>query len=87
MTILASLENLVLVVESTKHGWKIEEALRGEKPSSLAYDPEHSERAYCGTFDNGLWKTDNNGQTWEKTSLEVSGSSIILVSCLFQLVL
>lgn len=79
-TILASLENLFLVIDSTKHGWKVQEHLKRQKPSSLAFDPEHPERAYCGTFDNGLWKTDNNGQTWEKTSLEVSGSSIMSLS-------
>jgi hypothetical protein len=62
-TILASLENLFLVIESTKHGWKVQEHLKGQKPSSLAFDPEHPQRAFCGTFDNGLWKTDNNGQT------------------------
>jgi len=69
-----------LVVESTKHGWIVQELLKGQKSSSLAFDPEHPQRAYCGTFDNGLWKTDNNGQSWEKTSLEVSGSSIMSLS-------
>ncbi len=79
-TILASLENLFLVIESTKQGWKVQEHLKRQKPSSLASDPEHPQRAYSGIFDNGLWKTDNNGQTWEKTSLEVSGSSIMSLS-------
>ena len=79
-TILAALENLVLVVESSKDGWKVKEPLKGQKPSSLAFDPGHPQRAYCGTSDNGLWKTDSNGQTWEKTSLQVSNSSIMSLS-------
>ncbi|HKX21093.1 MAG TPA: hypothetical protein VJM74_05435, partial [Nitrososphaeraceae archaeon] len=79
-SILAALENLVLVVESSKDGWKVQESLKGQKPSSLVFDPEHPQRAYCGTSDNGLYKTDDNGQTWEKTSLKVSNSSIMSLS-------
>jgi photosystem II stability/assembly factor-like uncharacterized protein len=79
-TILAALEDLVLIVESSKDGWKVQESLKGQKPSSLVFDPEHPQRAYCGTSDNGLYKTDDNGQTWEKTSLKASNSSIMSLS-------
>ena len=67
-------------MESSKDGWKVQEPLKGRKPTSLAFDPGHPQRAYCGTSDNGLWKTDSNGQTWEKTSLQVSNSSIMSLS-------
>jgi photosystem II stability/assembly factor-like uncharacterized protein len=79
-TILASMQNSLLALESTKDGWKAYERLNQHNPTSLAYDPQNTERAYCGTFDSGLWKTDDNGQTWEKTSLKVSGSNITSIS-------
>jgi photosystem II stability/assembly factor-like uncharacterized protein len=78
-TVLASLENLFLVLESTKDGWRVQEHPKQQNSSSV-FDPQSPERAYCGTFDNGLWKTDNNGQTWEKTSLNVSNSKITSIS-------
>jgi hypothetical protein len=78
-TLLASLENLFLVLESTKDGWRVQEHPKQQNSSSV-FDPQSLERAYCGTFDNGLWKTDNNGQTWEKTSLNVSNSKITSIS-------
>ena len=76
-TILASLQNSLLVVDSSKDGWRVREHLKGLNPSSLALDSHNSKRAYCGTFDNGLWKTDDGGDTWEKTSLNTSGCNIM----------
>ena len=76
-TILASLQNSLLVMDSSKDGLRVQEHLKGLNPSSLAFDSQNSERAYCGTFDNGLWKTDDNGHTWDKTSLNTSGCSIM----------
>ena len=76
-TILASLQNSLLVVDSSKDGWRVREHLKGLSPSSLALDSQNSKRAYCGTFDNGLWKTDDDGDTWEKTSLNTSGCNIM----------
>jgi photosystem II stability/assembly factor-like uncharacterized protein len=79
-TILASMQNSLLVLDSTKDGWNVHEHLKQHNPNSLAFDPQNPGRAYCGTFDAGLWKTDDNCQTWEKTSLNVSGSNITSVS-------
>lgn len=66
--ILAAMQNSLLVLDFTKDGWRIHEHLKQHNPNSLALDPSNPDRAYCGTFDAGLWKTDNGGQTWEKTS-------------------
>ncbi|HSA75515.1 MAG TPA: YCF48-related protein [Candidatus Nitrosocosmicus sp.] len=79
-TILASMQTTLLVLYSTKDGWKVYESLKNVNPSSVAFDPLKPDRAYCGTFDNGLWKTDDKGQSWEKTSLDTSGSNIMSLS-------
>lgn len=77
---MASMQTTLLVLESTKDGWKVHEGLKNVNPSSVAFDPLRPDRAYCGTFDNGLWKTDDKGQSWEKTSLNTLGSSIMSLS-------
>jgi photosystem II stability/assembly factor-like uncharacterized protein len=40
-------------------------------------------RAYCGTFGDGLWKTDNSGRTWDnigKNGISISSITSVSVS-------
>ena len=39
--------------------------MKGTQPQSVIIDPNNPSYAYCGTFGNGLWKTEDEGQTWE----------------------
>jgi hypothetical protein len=86
MTVLfAAMENSLLVLESSLKGgdgniWKVNEDLKGLHPTAIAIDPQNSYRVYCGTWNNGLWKTDDNGQTWEKTLLTIPNANITTVS-------
>ena len=82
-TLIAGLQNSVLVIESSSKsgGWKTYESLKGSHPQSMAFDLLNPNRAYCGTFDKGLLKTDNGGQTWDSIGKnEISTSSIMSVS-------
>jgi hypothetical protein len=64
MTILmVGMHDSVLTLESSKSGWNSRESLKGTNPQSIAFDPLNSGRAYCATFGNSLWRTDDNGQT------------------------
>ena len=64
-TLLAGMQDSVLVLESSKTGWKTHENLKGTHPQAIAFDRRNPNRAYCGTLDEGLWRTDDNGQTWD----------------------
>lgn len=79
-TILAAMQNSLLVLDSIKEGWKIHEHLKHHSPNSVALDPDNPSTAYCGTFDAGLWRTIDGGQRWDKTSLNVSKSYITSIS-------
>lgn len=63
ITIMVGNQNSVLVSESS-NGYKIHESLKGTHPQRIAFDPQNSDRAYCGTFGDGLLKTDDGCQTW-----------------------
>lgn len=65
-TILAGLQDSLLVARSSKAGWKVHESLRGTHPESIAFDPINPGIAYCGTFGKGIWKTADDGQNWNK---------------------
>jgi len=49
---------------------KTRESLKGTSPQCVALDPSNPNRAYCGTFGNGLWKTDDGGETWKRIRKE-----------------
>lgn len=80
-TLIAALQNSVLVIESSKNGWKTRENLKGTQPRSIAFDQRISNIAYCSTFGEGLWKTENGGQTWNSIGKnEISNSNLISVA-------
>jgi photosystem II stability/assembly factor-like uncharacterized protein len=72
-TIIAAMQDSILTLESSKTRWKTQESLKGTSPQCLASDSSNPNRAYCGTFGDGLWKTDDRGQTWN--SIEKVGIS------------
>src|SRR5699024_10929741 len=46
----------------------------------LDTDPVHPERMYGGTFDNGLWVSDDNGHTWKKTGGGITSNRVASVA-------
>lgn len=79
-TIIVGMQNSVLVLESSKSGWKTFENLKSH-PQGIAFDRLNPSRVYCGTFGEGLWKTDDSGQTWDSIGKdEISTSNIMSVS-------
>lgn len=82
-TILAGMQDSLLVLKSSKDGWKVDESLMGTRPESIAFDPLNPSRAYCGTFGGGLWKTNDDGKDWDKigtASLSTSNVTSVSVS-------
>lgn len=54
--------------------------LRTAKPQCIAIDPQNPDRVYWGTSDNGLWKTDDCGQSWTVTGKDdISSPQIMAV--------
>jgi photosystem II stability/assembly factor-like uncharacterized protein len=76
-TIMVGIQNSILVLDSS-NGFKIHESLKGTDPQSIAFDPLNPDRAYCGTFGNGLWKTDDGGPTWSNIGKDIISSSYVM---------
>ena len=55
---------LVVAREGGPAGWTAREHLQGKRPQCLAADPLSPERIYCGTARDGLWITDDGGDSW-----------------------
>jgi len=68
-------ESLVHVQEN--HGqWSLEVVDVAQRFLCLAADKRHSGRFYAGTFDDGLWKSDDFGRTWEPVGTGITSQRI-----------
>jgi hypothetical protein len=83
--LMIGMQDSLLVVESSNK-YKIYESLKGTDPQSIAFDPANPSRAYCGTFGNGLWKTDDGGQSWSNIGKDVVSHQLRYPSCLLLIV-
>ena len=58
--------------------YQIHEYLKGTNPQSVVFDPNNPNGAYCGTFGNGLWKTNDDGQTWNSIGKDIIASPYVM---------
>ena len=68
------------MIYDERWGWKTHESLKWTSPPCIASDPTNPNRAYCGTFGNGLGKTDDGGDTPDIIGKQEEDSSSIISS-------
>ena len=73
---MIGMQDSLLVLESSNK-YRIHKCLKGTDPQIIAFDPQNPSRAYCGTFGDGLWKTDDSGQTWNSIGKDVIASPYV----------
>jgi hypothetical protein len=77
---MIGMQDSLLVLESSNN-YRIHKYLKGTDPQTIAFDPKNPNRAYCGTFGDGLWKTDDSGQTWDRIGKDdISSQNVTSVS-------
>jgi len=52
------------VIEGSNGTWRGEVRLQGHEVQCVAVDARLKERVYCGTFGNGVYRSDNAGASW-----------------------
>lgn len=57
-------DNALLLFTQENNGYRIESKFKGANPIAVTQDPVDTNIIYCGTFDRGLWKSDDSGETW-----------------------
>lgn len=62
-TLVIVLNRNILVARHAQH-WHLTAPLDGHRFTSAASDPHAPGRAYCGTVDGGVWRTDDAGASW-----------------------
>ncbi|MCU4974629.1 hypothetical protein OB955_18065 [Halobacteria archaeon AArc-m2/3/4] len=65
-TIYAAMRNRLLVCTDGEDGWTTAEHLKGHDLECVASSPDEPERAFVGTFEDGLYRTEDGGGTFER---------------------
>ena len=80
-SIIAAMQDSLLLIESSKTGWKSNESLKGSHPQSVTFDHRNPNRVYCGTLGDGLWKSDDAGHSWDRIAKDsISSNDVTSVS-------
>ena len=79
-SIIAAMQDSLLLIESSKTGWKSYESLKGSHPQCVTFDPRNPNRVYCGTFGDGLWRSDDGGQNWDRLKNVIFSNEVTSVS-------
>jgi photosystem II stability/assembly factor-like uncharacterized protein len=64
--IFAATDNDVVRLDLDATSRAAEAVLTGVAPRALAVDPREPDRVYVGTFDDGIFVTDNAGESWRR---------------------
>lgn len=78
--IYLAMEQELLVVQQQAQRWSVERQLVGTRPQCLVVDPQQPQRLYCGTFDAGLWRSDDAGITWQHASTGLTHPAVMALA-------
>jgi photosystem II stability/assembly factor-like uncharacterized protein len=76
-TLFLGLQESLIIAEETKSGWKTSQRLEGKAPQSIALS---GDIVFCATFEDGLWKSEDDGDSWKKIGQEIRSPSVMAVA-------
>jgi photosystem II stability/assembly factor-like uncharacterized protein len=65
-TLYLATERGLTVVTGAGENWQAKVCLDDSQIQCVAVDPDRNGVAYCGTFGNGMFRTEDGGSTWSK---------------------
>ena len=78
--IYAAFHGGLAVLRQQQTGWVATLSFRGKDCQCLAVDPYRPQRVYCGTFDAGLWMSDDAGVCWQPMAGALPHPAIMAVA-------
>ncbi len=73
--------NEALAAVSLHNGeWEADLSLTGSQPLCVAVDPLRPEQVYCGTFDQGLWRSSDAGRSWQHVDEGITSQQVMSVA-------
>src|SRR5699024_11160766 len=78
-TFFFSTDHTIFEISKTEHGWTIKKKTSDHTFYCLAIDQTIG-RLYGGTFDNGLWFSDDQGETWQQVGSGITSKRVLSVA-------
>lgn len=78
--IYAAMADGLLVAGRRNGSWWTGGRLAGSSPQAVTVDPSRPEVIYCGTFDRGLWRSMDAGDSWERVGEDVVRDPVMAVA-------
>jgi photosystem II stability/assembly factor-like uncharacterized protein len=75
-----AMNDSLAVISGKRDHWKLTEYLPDMQPYCLAVDANKQERVYCGTADQGLWRSDDEGHTWQAVGPGIPHAMVMSVA-------
>lgn len=79
-TIYAATGDALAVIHRQNGRWTTELRLQGKPTQCIAADPLRPEFVYCGTFGQGLWKSEDAGATWQPVGEGITYREVMSVA-------
>jgi photosystem II stability/assembly factor-like uncharacterized protein len=76
----AAVGSQLLVLSGEGKEWETETRLEGHRPLDVSIDPENPRTVFCGTRDDGLWRSEDRGTSWEKVGDETLPERVVDVT-------
>ena len=73
-------DEALAVVWQRNGEWVADLRMVGTQPQCVAVDTQRPQQVYCGTFDQGLWRSENAGDTWEHVGSGIEHESVMAVA-------
>ncbi len=80
MKLYIALENALAVIEQRNGQWMTDLQLVGRDTQCVAVDPLRHEWVYCGSFDQGLWQSDDGGKSWRHVGEGITHKQVMSVA-------
>ena len=78
--IYVALPDGLLIVSGEPGHWQATRQLEGLPAQCLAADPLRPQRVYCGTFGDGLWRSDDAGASWQPAGAGIASPQVMAVA-------
>jgi photosystem II stability/assembly factor-like uncharacterized protein len=78
--IYLAMEDELAIVSRRNDHWQINQQLAGLPVYSLAADPRRPGQLYCGTFGQGLWRSQDGGDSWQPAGQGIPYAEVTAVA-------
>jgi photosystem II stability/assembly factor-like uncharacterized protein len=80
MNMYVAMQDALLIAHGQRDDWQLNVALDRLPIVCLTFDPYNPERLYCGTFGQGLWRSDDAGKSWQPVGEGITYAEITAVA-------